>query len=42
MLDSLGMFDLTADLPEQVEDAAERAGGLGGLARAGRRSSRWW
>jgi glucose/mannose-6-phosphate isomerase len=31
VLDSLGMFDATSDLPEQVADAARRAGGLGGL-----------
>jgi glucose/mannose-6-phosphate isomerase len=33
-LDSLGMFDLTASLPEQVEDASRRARGLGGFRDA--------
>jgi glucose/mannose-6-phosphate isomerase len=31
VLDSLGMFDLTASLPEQVEEAAQRARGFGGF-----------
>src|SRR6516165_6867362 len=31
VLDSLGMFDLTAGLPEQVEEAAQRARGFGGF-----------
>jgi glucose/mannose-6-phosphate isomerase len=31
VLDSLGMFDVTAGLPEQVEEATERARGFGGL-----------
>ena len=31
VLDTLGMFDLTASLPEQVEAAAVRARGFGGL-----------
>jgi glucose/mannose-6-phosphate isomerase len=31
ILDTLGMFAATADLPEQVASAAERARGLGGL-----------
>lgn len=31
VLDTVGMFDLAESLPEQVEDAASRARGLGGL-----------
>jgi glucose/mannose-6-phosphate isomerase len=34
ILDSLGMFDLTAGLPEQVEEAAQRARGFGGFSDA--------
>ena len=34
VLDTLGMFDLTAGLPEQVEDAAQRARGFGGFRDA--------
>jgi glucose/mannose-6-phosphate isomerase len=34
VLDTLGMFDLTAGLPEQVEDAARRARGFGGFGDA--------